>query len=431
MGDPLKKVQAGDPLKITATAYNAFVDAANANTGGQIDKGPLSGGSGGHTPPTIVRVTNKSTDEGDWPIWTPVIVCVPEGTPVEYAQQFIGSPYFPGYRPDDSHFTGYAMLGITQEPIANGKTGRVCIYGVTPALMQKTPSGWTGTGNYEWVHARKFQDRWTLRNGPAGDARLLQILDTDLYEDGTYNDQYLVLIDLSTPKNRHIAYNWTGDVLPAHSVNRNGYKVIDTTSQYLYPLGNSDLAASCGWDVPNHQMFFNYRFSYDIPVIACTGDWPSTTADPYGIAAYELNLQLNLPGLLVVTNDWCNYSEGAPYYSYVRRNVPGGAYVKMEAAPTGYANGWVGFGWPCEQYTASWIFDGIDHGGLTLPEVKFRVFWPNCHGGSGWYLHPKTPNVSVGDIIAVMANPQGVGNAAGDYCLSMGGNEALAFRRNL
>ena len=114
-------------------------------------------------------------------------------------------------------------LGITQEPIPYGKTGRVAIAGVTPALIQDAnAAGYYSRSDGCWAMVRKHNDRWTLRLGPGGDARVITFLDSAVYQDGTYNDQVLALVDISTPPHRVDICNNSGSTLESCSTTITG-----------------------------------------------------------------------------------------------------------------------------------------------------------------------------------------------------------------
>lgn len=212
----------------------------------------------------LVEVINKGQEHADWSAFTPVGVCMPSATGTATDILKSGSlPKLPGCRMNDFSFNDgkFRMLGITQEPIPYGKSGRVCIRGITQALVQAVPSGWNGPSpllNYQsqWVQVHYDSDtpRWVLRAGRGGDARLLQILDTTKYQDGTYNDQYLALIDLCEAP--HIVpsahyYNATNPYSGGTFNSGTGGRSFSSGSGgYVF---KGTLAASPGWTVPAYK----------------------------------------------------------------------------------------------------------------------------------------------------------------------------------
>jgi hypothetical protein len=311
-----------------------------------------------------VKVTNMEPGD-DWPAWSPVAVLVPEGSPIDNPAGFWAAPTFPGYRLDNAAFAGrvHVMLGITQEPIAHGKTGRVAIEGLTPALVQKCPSDYTDNGSWEWVHVRKNGSRWTLRNGPAGDARFVQMLDFDLFQDGTYNDQYLCLIDLCDAPNRVCFWNQTGETVPLRSVIRwtkagHSHKPDSNATDGQYTLfdlrSNGVLCGTCGWAVPPNQWGWAYKFDPTMPVCvtleAAAINLPMNSR--FGPAGGSFKVWEFLPGFESHTPDWYKY--GVPPYClwvtknlrpfYARRTTSGSSYAYALQGTSGSSNAYDGTG---------------------------------------------------------------------------------------
>lgn len=124
MGDPLKKVTAGEPLRIPAQAYNAFVDAAvdlrrrQQRTARDPMRAMRQTG--------IVLVRNDSGDDlprfGVLGVDGPLIE--PEANEDEFAARVALSgvvPTLPNHR---------GRFVITLEPLGNGALGLACIGGV-------------------------------------------------------------------------------------------------------------------------------------------------------------------------------------------------------------------------------------------------------------------------------------------------------------
>ncbi len=387
MADDTRPLNAGDRWQPTASGLNALHDAAD-----YIEQLKQSGGSAAiphnrRELGTVVLVKNLSANNEDWPMWSPAVVCVPPGEPIKRAVAFADRPYFPGYRPDSSHFNdrGVAILGITQEPIPNGKTGRVCIHGLTPALVQKCPSDWTDNGHWDWVHIRKNGDRWTLRNGPGGDAKFVQFLDYDLYQDGQYNDQYFGLIELCTIPNRVAFWNLTGATVPMHSIIRwdgrgHSYKPPTTNGNYGLWSHGVTLCGTCGWDVPAGQNGWAYKFDPTIPVCVTCSSFPSQNSTiQWGPAGDSYIAWDGLPGFDSLIYDWMKYGN-LPYCVWVTKNIRP-FQAKSISGGTGYAYALSG-GNPC---------DGGTYGGVVYPIVKASVTFPS--------VPSRYPNVATNQII--------------------------------
>jgi hypothetical protein len=392
MADETKPLSSGDRWRPTASGLNGLQDAANYVEDLKRGGGSLANPQTRRELGTVVLVKNESSTQENWPIWSPVIVCVPEGKPVDRAVAFASRPYFPGYRPDDVRFAYYPMLGITQEPIAYGKTGRVCIHGITPALIQKCPSDWTDNGHWDWVHVRKNGSRWTLRNGPGGDARFVQFLDFDMYQDGTYNDQYLALIDLCSVPNRVRFWNLSGETAPMHSIIRwdgrgHSYKLDSSDGSYSMWNPSYSLAATCGWDVSASNWGWAYRFDSLIPVcVSCV-----VPGMPGGPAGGSWQAWPYLPGFGGLVSDWSK--SGQPSYWWVYKSFS----PFWAKAQTALATG--GSAWACDQ-TGTYIFDGGTHGSFTFPVVRTAVRFPANSVSSG-ITRSRQANVQQNQIIQV------------------------------
>lgn len=124
MPDPLKKVRAGDPLNIPATAYNAFVDAALAARRGQLDR---AGGPIASRPDAgIILVSNATGTDLDR--FGVVGLDAPIIDPADNADGFAERPAMSGVTPTAEHA---GRFGVLLEPIADGAVGRAVVAGVT------------------------------------------------------------------------------------------------------------------------------------------------------------------------------------------------------------------------------------------------------------------------------------------------------------
>jgi len=382
--DPLKKVQPGDDFQPQAQTWNTFIDAAQdwksrtRNIRRKMRQARRS--------PGVVTVKNDSGS--DWSLWQPVSVVKPSTDPAEAAPGFAEQPFFPGYDFDDTTAanTVYMTLGITQEPIADGKCGRVAIAGPTLALMHSPPTGWTNYGGWDWVHVFDYSGRFTLRNGPGGDARLLQILDSTLYEDGTYDDQYLVLIDLCNVPNRVLIRNTTGSTLSAHSIvqrTASSGAVSQIGTSTPYHAWNEDLVASPGWDIANGAYGWGYRINDTLPVKVnfALASLPAE-GDLIGPANGSFLAWDDLPGMRVHSRDW--YKSGETYRAWVHR-IPLRGFAKADGNISSSGQAWLcGNG-------GSPIFDGSVQGGVTYPTCKPYVDHPDLYDPGNTL--PRWPNI--------------------------------------
>lgn len=132
MTDPFRKVQPGQSLNITASAYNAFVDAAAAHRHSQANRHGGTSGISDNKQTGIVLIANQSGEDlnrfGVLGINGVLI------TPTDNEQAFKNQVVLTGTIPSvTSHFGRFAVL---LEPIASGKIGRACVSGVCPAKIQ-------------------------------------------------------------------------------------------------------------------------------------------------------------------------------------------------------------------------------------------------------------------------------------------------------
>jgi hypothetical protein len=411
---PMKKFKAGDRLAIPASDYNAMVDTTEALLRSRLQLLAVPGAAARER--TVVAVTNSTSEEedaetADWPIWSPVAVCLPEDQPIETGVDFSAMPFFPGYRLDDTNIPSFFQLGITQEPIPRGRTGRVCIRGPTFALMQMCPEDMSNSAGWEWVHVFKTlvdpededsADRWTLRNGPAGDARLLNLVDAENpWEDGTYNDQLLALIDLCEVPQRVVVWNISGITAPAHSImyrgiTRHANKLGASTS--AYHAWDYDLIATCGWDLEKSAWGWGYRFSADMPVkVNCGNGAQAGIGDWLGPASGSFDAWPELPGMRVLGKDW--YKSGEPPRVWVVKNLrPFWAKADGNCSAGGSA-------WACNS-GGSIVYDGTEQGGVTYPTVRASIAIPDLYDPSA--TKPRHANIQDGQIFQVSLGPVNV-----------------------
>jgi len=128
MGETLKKVRAGDSLKIPAATFNTFIDAARdfqSRTRGLGQKG---------TPacrrPGIVPVKNNTGSDCDR--FAVLGVDAPIFTPSDSEASFKNQTAFKGVIPSAVHAGRFVVL---LEPLAAGAIGQACASGVCPVKI--------------------------------------------------------------------------------------------------------------------------------------------------------------------------------------------------------------------------------------------------------------------------------------------------------
>lgn len=162
MSGDLRKVRSGDPLRIPAGAYNAFIDAAQVARAIDADarRGLLaSTGSG-----DLVWVRNDSGADlprfGVLGIAGPIIDPGDGGNPDEFKRRTaVAGAAITAEAPFLGRFV------VANEPIPAGRIGRAVIRGATPALVIVADEAHT--------HADTFADEQLLRSGFTGAARIL------------------------------------------------------------------------------------------------------------------------------------------------------------------------------------------------------------------------------------------------------------------
>jgi hypothetical protein len=179
-GDAFKKVQPGQRLKITAEAFNAFVDAARAVREHKqfgTDASQFFRQSG------IVKLRNASgADQGRFAVLgltEPIIL--PAANETEFKRQVT----FEGVVPARNDHKG--KFAVLLEPVAAGKIGLAVVAGVVPVHLQVSPGqlydcaeiidGSTqalvnlphGSARVLWVEATGSTERWAVVRLDDGD----------------------------------------------------------------------------------------------------------------------------------------------------------------------------------------------------------------------------------------------------------------------
>lgn len=393
-GDIFRKVQSGSPVVPSAIVHNEQLAAIRANR----DRAAAIGRQmiPGSRRPEIIWV--KNTTEEPWGIWSPILVGYQSAELAEEkAIAFASNPYWLGYLPNAStSVTAYPVLGITQEPIGPGKVGPVCIDGPTFALMQKPPTGWSNYAGWDRVHVWYYPaagddpERFTLRNGAGGDATLLQIIDpSNVYLDGTYDDQYLVWIDLEPFPEKGWFLNTTGAELPPHSIIKRsvlggGVKIPSTASSINFYV--EDVWASPGFPVAAGAYAWGYRVNPTTPVkVRFALDYNPNLGGMIGPAGQQLAAWPDLPLFLVHSLDW--YKSGEDRFAWVYRREPRNFYCKRSGSTSYYL---------CTPGGAA-VYDGTSYGGITYPIMKASLADLDLYTGSS-FTQPRELNIQPGQV---------------------------------
>lgn len=130
-GNGLNKVTPGQPLKIPATAYNAFVDAALAHRA--VRSGNRAGSSSADTTGIIYVKNTSGSDLGRFSVVGLGDAVLDPATNLE---NFKNSLMLEGTTP--SYGTHEGKFAVLTEPIAAGKLGKACLFGVTPVQINVT-----------------------------------------------------------------------------------------------------------------------------------------------------------------------------------------------------------------------------------------------------------------------------------------------------
>lgn len=160
-GDPLKKVQSGDQLRIPAEAYNAFIDAVRA-TRGQQALGAEADSLVRQT--TLAKVRNLTGSDRER--FAIIGLSQPIVMPSVNESEFLRQPTFDAVIPAG----GYeGRFGVLLEPVPAGKIGMAAIAGFVPVRMLVNP-----TAIYD--HAEMLSGTtYMVQNVPHGSARVVWI----------------------------------------------------------------------------------------------------------------------------------------------------------------------------------------------------------------------------------------------------------------
>jgi hypothetical protein len=162
MADPFRKVRTGDPLRIPAAAYNAFIDAAHLAR--RIDPDALRAPPLTAAQEHLVLVRNDSGEDlprfGILGIARPIVEPGTEGNEDEFKRRaaVIGA----AITATDEYVGRFV---VAREPIASGRIGLAVVRGVTAAMVNVTDN--------EHGHADTYPNEQLLRSGFTGAARIL------------------------------------------------------------------------------------------------------------------------------------------------------------------------------------------------------------------------------------------------------------------
>lgn len=187
MGDPFKKVQRGDPLRIPAETFNTFIDAAKDFRSRTQNRGGRSQAEWSQT--GIILVKNGTASDLDR--FHVLGIDRPIFTPAESLFSFQDQIAVVGVTPnEDDHLGRFLVL---QEPLRAGMIGRGCLSGITPVrlnvldeehdwadieegetdslktdtsgsafILWKEPPGGSGYGGYGYGYGYYGSLRWAL-----------------------------------------------------------------------------------------------------------------------------------------------------------------------------------------------------------------------------------------------------------------------------
>jgi hypothetical protein len=140
MGDTLKKVQPGDPLRIPAATFNTLIDVARAHL---ERKQNVGGQSQAASPPPGVILTIRNDSGSDRDRFEVLGLDEPVFPPEDNTADMSRGPVMSGVYPvDPDHLGAFVVL---LEPIASGAVGRAMIQGAVPVQVDfadTAPNTW-------------------------------------------------------------------------------------------------------------------------------------------------------------------------------------------------------------------------------------------------------------------------------------------------
>ena len=207
-GDPLKKVQAGERLEITAEAWNAFLDAVRWVRQQQHSRDQEAGAEFRQT--GIVKVRNQSgADRERFDI---LGVADPIIQPADNAQEFKNRVALEGVVPTMEHRGRFLIL---LEPLKAGAIGRGIIAGVTLARLLVTSQLYefaqvipgnthalenvpAGSARVLWIESSGSSERWAVVRLDDGDYEAHVLITSNVPDDEGYYDGVVQRYDIPT-----------------------------------------------------------------------------------------------------------------------------------------------------------------------------------------------------------------------------------------
>jgi len=160
-GDPYKKVQAGQPLKIPAETFNSFLDAAVAHKNSQNVAG---GARDDQRSSTIIGIRNSSG--ADRPRGGILGIAGPIIGPSDNFDEFLLRVALEGTAPSLAHVARWAVL---LEPLAAGIIGRAVVSGLAICQIVMRHA------SHQYV---EISATGQLESGDSGSAKIVWVADT-------------------------------------------------------------------------------------------------------------------------------------------------------------------------------------------------------------------------------------------------------------
>ena len=185
MTEPLNKVQRGDPMRIPASTFNTFVDAARHFRAQQHSSGPQPIAHQGERSPVVVYVRNDSGADRDR-----FDVLGIDGilfTPTDNLDTFVNDHPLIGVEPtNDTHAGKFVVLA---EPVRSNEIGRAYITGVTPVRVDVTDEDHTSAdvanANADYLESRATGSAQILwKEAGTGEVWALVLLGSSSTESG-------------------------------------------------------------------------------------------------------------------------------------------------------------------------------------------------------------------------------------------------------
>ncbi len=341
----LQKVTPGQPLQFKASAYNAFVDAAEAvrSNGLLANAGlvPSQRRSG------IVLVRNDSGDDQDrFAVLTLDGVVI---EPDDNEREFLSKPAFKAVTPGEADANGgdpECQFVILQEPIKDGKIGKAMIAGISPVKLYVDHE----PDQYAWFDKDETGHLVTSHTGPA---RILY------KEDGTGEVWGVVEFPVHDGA-RILVINGAGEIPTGGAMNLTG---TDGETPYAFNVEQPDednmltVFPNDGPPIPAGER----RWRTVHPILRFkVADSDLEPEDVIGTAKNSWSLTKGKTGFVVV----CTESHDDGEFAYCRYHCcAGGCYPHVltdeaiHAPDDGYSDDHVDY--PSIWHLESWQGDGI------------------------------------------------------------------------